>query len=128
MKNKTNKILAFILVLILAFSGLVTALAADGDSYTGDTVTILKEDGNENGMFVPQDGTTAQIDGEDVLIHFVAKPDTSYTILHIGSIADENLSEGFVLTDGAYEISLKKTKCGTQVAVAFVSRQKARSP
>ncbi len=89
------------------------------DSYAGDSVTFIKEDGSAFGMFAPQTGTTAVLDGDSVVIHYVPKTTTVYTALHWGPITDTELTKDVTLgADYCFDITLSKDKCGTLIPVA----------
>lgn len=91
--------------------------------YYGSDVTFAKADGSAFGMFAPQTGTTAVINGDNVEIHYVPKNKTVYGALHFGSIADDELTRDVEFnTDGSFDIVLSKDNCGKGLPVAPVKK------
>ena len=80
--------------------------------YDGDAVNFIAQDGAQFGMFTPQDGTTCQIDGDNVVIHYVPKNTTVYGYLYFGAITDELKKDITFNEDGTFDITLSKDKCG----------------
>lgn len=120
MKHATCKLMALALALVLAVGAIVPAFATDSVqayTYTGDTVTILKDDGSTLGMMAPQEGTTAAISGDNVVIHYIPSKAT-YTALHWGSKGDATLTKDVSANaDSSFDITLSKTLCGTAIPV-----------
>ena len=73
--------------------------------YNGDTVNFIKEDGAGLGMLAPQEGTAAQIDGSNVVIHYVPKNTTVYNALYYGPITDTLSADVTFNSDGAAGLS-----------------------
>ena len=95
-------------------------------TYTGDTVTFIKEDGSGFGMFAPQEGTTCVINGDNVVIHYVPKNKTIYNALHWGAITDTELTKDVTFAaDGTFDITLPKTSCGKALPVATIQASDA---
>ena len=94
-------------------------------TYTGDTVTFIKEDGSGFGMFAPQEGTTCVINGDNVVIHYVPKNKTTYNALHWGAITDTLTADVAFATDGTFDITLPKTSCGKALPVAPIKASDA---
>ncbi len=119
MKKNSRKLLSLLLTVIMIASLAVTALAAESFAYSGDDVAFIKEDGSGFGMFTAQDGTTAAIEGDNVVIHFVPKNTTVYNAIHWGSIDDAELTKDLAFNeDGTFDITLPKTECGKAIPVA----------
>ena len=123
MKTRTHKLTALLLALLMALSCAVPAFAADGPepfAYNGDKVSIIKADGSEMGMTAPQEGTTASIDGDNVVIHYIPKR-TTYTAIHWGAINDAELTAGVTAnSDGSFDITLPKDQCGWAIPIALL--------
>ena len=87
-------------------------------AYSGDSVNFINIDGEGFGMFTPQDGTTAVIDGDNVVIHYVPKNKTVYNGIYYGKAADandhpESIEKNVTANDdGSFDITLPKTQCG----------------
>ena len=90
----------------------------DPGAYDGDEVTFLKADGSAFGMFAPQEGTTAKLQGENVVIHFVPKNTTVYNSIHWGAIEDELTPDLAFNEDGTFDITLPKAMSGRLIPVA----------
>ena len=119
MKKTSRKLLSLLLIAVMIASLAVTALAAESFAYSGDDVAFIKEDGSAFGMFAAQDGTTAAIEGDNVVIHFVPKNTTIYNAIHWGAIDDAELTKDLAFNeDGTFDITLPKTECGKAIPVA----------
>ena len=119
MKKTSRKLLSLLLIAVMIASLAVTALAAESFAYSGDDVAFIKEDGSAFGMFAAQDGTTAAIEGDNVVIHFVPKNTTVYNAIHWGAIDDAELTKDLAFNeDGTFDITLPKTECGKAIPVA----------
>jgi len=119
MKKNSRKLLSLLLTVIMIASLAVTALAAESFAYDGDDVAFIKADGSGFGMFAAQDGTTAAIDGDNVVIHYVPKNTTVYNAIHWGAIDDAELTKDLSFNeDGTFDITLPKTECGKAIPVA----------
>ncbi len=93
--------------------------SADSLAYSGDSVNFIKADGSAFGMLAAQEGTTAALDGDNVVIHYVPKNTTVYNAIHFGPITDAELTKDVSFnTDGTFDITLSKDRCGTLIAVA----------
>ena len=93
--------------------------APEAPAYDGDAVNFVKEDGSSFGMFEAQEGTTAALDGDNVVIHYVPKNKTVYNAIHFGPITDAELTKDVSFNeDGTFDITLSKDKCGTLIAVS----------
>ena len=127
MKTTTNKLLALLLALTMVFSCVTPVFAAGTEgsfAYEGEEVTFIKADGSDFGMFAPQEGTTAVINGGDVVIHYVPKSTTVYCAIHWGGIWDEELTKDVAFNDdGTFDITLSKDRCGTAIPVAPVKTE-----
>ena len=94
-------------------------VATEPFAYTGDAVSFIKADGSPFGMFTAQEGTSAVLDGDNVVIHYVPKNTTVYNALHFGSIDDAELTKDVTFNeDGTFDLTLSKDKCGFAVPVA----------
>lgn len=124
MKQRTHKLLALLMVLVMAVSAVVPAFAAGVEPipYDGDTVQVIKDDGSGFGMFAPQEGTTCVINGGDVVIHYVPKNTTVYGWLHFGAITDELTKDVTFNEDGTFDITLSKDQCGWAIPVAPIKK------
>ena len=70
-------------------------------------------------MFAPQEGTSAALNGDNVVIHFVPKNTTVYNGIHWGPIDDAQLTRDLAFNaDGTFDITLPKTSCGKALPVA----------
>ena len=94
------------------------AEAGDPYAYDGDEVTFLKADGSPFGMFTPQEGTTAELKGENVVIHYVPKNTTVYNAIHWGTIEDELTPDLAFNEDGTFDITLPKAMGGRLIPIA----------
>ena len=118
---KANRLLSLLLALVLLLACAVPVLADDGTlPYDGDKVTCMRADGKEMGKLAAGDGTTAAIDGDNVVIHYVPKDISDFVALHWGLIDDAELTRDVEAADGCFEITLPAAKCGTLVPVAPV--------
>ncbi|MBR6970826.1 MAG: hypothetical protein IKH87_08905 [Firmicutes bacterium] len=87
-------------------------------AYDGDSVNFINIDKEGFGMFAPQEGTTAKLDGDNVVIHYIPKNTTVYDSLYFGKAADVNAGSEQVTKDvvfnedGTFDITLSKDKCG----------------
>ncbi len=119
MKKISRKLLSLLLIAVMIASLAVTALAAGSFAYSGDDVAFIKEDGSAFGMFTAQDGTSAAVEGDNVVIHFVPKNTTVYNAIHWGAIDDAELTKDLAFNeDGTFDITLPKTECGKAIPVA----------
>ena len=119
MKQRTHKLLALLLTLVMALSTVVPTWAdgVEPIAYEGDTVQIIKADGSPMGMMKPDTGTTAAINGDNVVIHYVPSKQT-YPGLYWGGLDDENKQADVTMGEGnAFDITLPKSVCGTGVPV-----------
>ena len=116
----TKAVLALALALVMALACVVPGIAAETSiSYDGDSVSFIKEDGSQFGMFTPQDGTTVKLDGDTIAIHFVPKNTTVYNGIHFGFIDDAELTADVAANeDGTFDITLSADKAGTCIPVA----------
>ena len=95
--------------------------SAESLAYSGDSVNFVKADGSAFGMVAAQEGTTAALDGDNVVIHYVPKNTTVYNAIHFGPITDTELTKDVSFNaDGTFDITLSKDRCGTLIAVAPV--------
>ncbi|MBR4232862.1 MAG: hypothetical protein IKR95_06605, partial [Oscillospiraceae bacterium] len=121
MKKISRKLLSLLLIAVMIASLAVTALAAESFAYSGDDVAFIKEDGSAFGMFTAQDGTTAVLVDDNVVIHYVPKNTTVYNAIHWGAIDDAELTKDLAFNaDGTFDITLPKTECGKAISVAPV--------
>ena len=115
-KTTLSLVLALILVLACAAPGLA---AAESFSYEGDTLAFIQEDGAPFGMFTPQEGTTVELEGDFIVIHFVPKNTTVYNGIHFGAIDDAELTADVAANaDGTFDICLSTDKAGTAFPIA----------
>ena len=130
MKALKNILLAAVfaaaVMLIPAFASLQVNAAGEEDyiEYTGEAVSFLKDNGEEFGMFRPQEGTTIALEGENVVIHYVPNNKVTYKWIHWGKIdsiefpytvAEDDLA---INDDGSMDITLPKSVCGYGLPVA----------
>ncbi len=116
---KTHKLPALLLAVVLVIACAAPALAIDALSYDGSDVSFIKADGSPFGMFTPQEGTTAALDGDNVVIHYVPKNTTVYNGIHWGAVSDAALTKDVAFNeDGSFDITVGKDKCGTAIPVA----------
>ncbi len=128
MKTISKKLLTLVLAVVMIIALAVPALAADSLSYDGDSVDFIKADGSQFGMFTPQEGTTAVLDGDNVVIHYVPKNTTVYNALHFGPISDTELTKDVAFNeDGSFDITLSKDKCGTAIPVAPIKAKDGKT-
>ena len=128
MKTISKKLLTLVLAVVMITALAVPALAADSLSYDGDSVDFIKADGSQFGMFTPQEGTTAVLDGDNVVIHYVPKNTTVYNALHFGPISDTELTKDVAFNeDGSFDITLSKDKCGTAIPVAPIKAKDGKT-
>ncbi|MBO4831749.1 MAG: S-layer homology domain-containing protein [Oscillospiraceae bacterium] len=119
MKKNTRRLLSLLLTVMMIASLAVTALAAESFAYDGDEVTFIKEDGSAFGMFTAQEGTSAVLAGDDVVIHYVPKNTTVYNAIHWGAVDDAELTADLAFNeDGTFDITLPKTECGKAIPIA----------
>ena len=98
--------------------------------YDGEEVNFIKEDGSQYGMFTPQEGTTAKLEGEDLIIHYVPKNKTVYSGFSWGSVAlpdyaDESVQPGPDVEfneDGTFDLILDISDCGTAYPIAVIKK------
>ena len=136
MKQKAKQFLAMFLAVIMVVllvpvtSGNSTAYAEDTPTvidkipYNGNDIKFVKEDLSVFGMFEAQDGTTCEIDGGSVVIHFVPKNTTTYGGFHWGAITDTNLTKDVAFnTDGTIDLTLPADEyCGYAHPVAPIKK------
>ena len=130
MKQRTRKLLALLLVLVMAVSAAVPAFAAENllegaVAYEGDAVNFINADGGQFGMFTPLEGTTCVLNGRNVVIHYVPKNTTVYGALHYGPITDELTEDVTFNEDGSFDISLPRSVCGWAILVAPIKKSDA---
>ncbi len=96
-------------------------------AYSGDDVNFINADGGQFGMFTRMDGTTAVINGDNVVIHYVTKSNVRssdqtlvYTSIHWGPITDTLTADVPANADGSFDITLSKENCGKAIPVAPV--------
>lgn len=122
MKKTRSRLMALLLALVMALSCVTPALAEEKLEpipYDGETVNFIKADGAGFGMFTPQEGTTAVINGDNVVIHYVPKNTTVYNAIHWGAITDSELTADLAFNeDGTFDITLAKENCGKGLPVA----------
>ncbi len=122
MKKTSNKLLALLMALVMALSCVTPVLAAETVepfAYDGEEINFIKDDGAGFGMFTPQEGTTAVINGDNVVIHYVPKNKTVYNGIHWGGIADGELTRDVTFNeDGTFDVTLPKDKCGWAIPAA----------
>ena len=125
MKNTSKKILSYLLLCILSFvtllSPVTTVAAEDGDGtvapaekfvYNGKSVNFIKEDGSGFGMWTPQEGTIASLNGDQVDITIYPKRTNVYVSMAWGSITDTSFTQIINLEEGALHISVPSSYCG----------------
>ncbi len=137
MKQKAKRFLAMFLAVVMAIllvpvtSGNSTAYAEDETagitkiSYNGNDIAFVKDDLTSRfGMFEAQDGTRCEIDGDNVVIHYVPKNTTVYGGLHWGAITDTNLTKDVTFnTDGTIDLTLPADEyCGYAHPVAPIKK------
>ena len=108
-----------------AIAALVKKSSIDKIPYDGNDIKFVKEDLTSGfGMFAAQDGTTCEIDGDNVVIHFVPKNTTTYGGLHWGAITDTNLTKDVTFnTDGTIDLTLPADEyCGYAHPVAPIKK------
>lgn len=124
MKNVSKKLFTLLLAVVMVAGFAIPALATapmliSPAPYSGDEVAFVKADGSQFGMFTAQEGTTAALDGDNVVIHFVPKNTTVYNALHWGEITDAELTKDVLFNeDGSFDLTVSKDKCGTMIPVA----------
>ncbi|MBQ1892147.1 MAG: hypothetical protein II164_07395, partial [Firmicutes bacterium] len=88
-------------------------------AYDKDSVSFIKEDGSAFGMLAPQEGSTCEIDGDDVVIHIVPKNTTVYNALHWGAITDDLTKDITFNEDGTIDLKLAAADyCGYASPIA----------
>ncbi|MBR5390719.1 MAG: hypothetical protein IK141_05410, partial [Clostridia bacterium] len=114
MKRTTKTLAALLLALVMIACAALPAFAENAYApYEGEAVSFIKADGSPFGMFTAQEGTTAALDGDKVVIHYVPKNTTVYNALHLGPIDDAELTRDVSFNaDGSFDITLPKDKCG----------------
>ena len=125
MKTVSKKLFTLLLAVVMiagfavpAFAATTTMLISPAP-YTGEEVNFVKSDGSGFGMFAPQEGTTAAIDGDKVVIHYEPKNKTVYNGIHWGLITDAELTKDVAFNeDGSFDLSLSADKCGTLTPIA----------
>lgn len=88
------------------------ASKAEKFKYEGNAVIFIKKDGSGFGMWAPQEGTTIEKDGNDIVIHYVPKNKTTYVGFHWGDITDDLTTDVKAETEGTFNITVDKTYCG----------------
>ena len=111
-------IVAVVMVLLavptMPHAGTVYADTPDPINYAGDTVTCIKENGDVFGMFKPQDGTTCELDGDNVVIHYVPSNTTTYMGFAWCGIEDVTGATEPAVTfeNNALNFTVPKSYCG----------------
>ena len=121
MKNISRKLFTLLLAVVMVAGFAVPAFAEAAPlliasaPYTGESVNFVKADGETGfGMFAPQEGTTAKLEGDSVVIHYVPKNKTVYNGLHWGEITDAALTKDVAFNeDGSFDLTVSKDKCAT---------------
>ena len=90
--------------------------------YDGDDLGFFKDDlSSKFGMLAPQEGSTCEIDGDNVVIHIIPKNTTVYNALHWGAITDELTKDVNFNEDGTIDLKLPAADyCGFAHPVAPV--------
>ena len=99
--------------------------------FKGDKVAVINAEGKEFGMWTPQEGTTASLDGDNVVLHIIPKNKTVYGGFVWGSIdlipADlksEDAELDFEANeDGTLDITLSQDYCGKATPIAPVKKK-----
>lgn len=99
--------------------------------YAGEEVNFIKANGDQFGMFTPQEGTTCEIVGEDVVIHYVPKNASTYKGFNWGTVEKVMYSDANAQIDvdvaanedGSYDITLPASNCGYAIPVAVVKHE-----
>ncbi|MBQ1891502.1 MAG: hypothetical protein II164_04075 [Firmicutes bacterium] len=88
--------------------------------YDGDDMGFFKEDlASAFGMLAPQDGSTCEIDGDNVVIHIVPKNTTVYNAWHWGAITDDLTKDVTFNEDGTIDLKLAAADyCGYASPIA----------
>ncbi len=128
MKNISKKLFTLLLAVVMVAGFAVPAFAEAAPlliasaPYTGESVNFVKADGETGfGMFAPQEGTTAKLEGDSVVIHYVPKNKTVYNGLHWGEITDAALTKDVAFNeDGSFDLTVSKDKCASLIPVAPV--------
>ncbi len=124
MRNKNHRFLSLLLaaVLVLCLIPAIAFAAAEKLAYDGDAVGFFKEDlTSAFGMLTPQEGSTCEIDGDNVVIHIVPKNTTTYNAIHWGAITDELSADVKFNEDGTIDLKLAAADyCGYAHPVAPV--------
>ncbi len=101
----------------------LTHLASSTDI---DEVSFINSNGETFDVFSRQDGTTCEIKGDNVVIHYVPSNKTDYNSLHWGSINDKQLTKDLLFNnDGTVDIILPKYWCGKMIQVAPIEKNNA---
>ena len=100
---------------------------AEPFAYTGDVVTTIKADGTGFGMFTPQEGTKAVLNGDKVKITYFPKNKTIYKGFYLNADKDVKatwLPENFVEfdADGNFTLTVDKSNCGKALPIAPVKK------
>lgn len=102
----------------------LTRLHASKFEYDGDSVSFVKKDGSNFGMYAAQEGTSVAVEGDNVVITYKPKNKTTYPSFYLGGdIADNGTwdeSAHYFMEDGSYSITLPKSYCGYAWPVAVV--------
>ena len=128
MKTISKKLLTLLLAVVMITALAVPTFAVDSLSYSGEEVAFIKADGSQFGMFTAQEGTTASIEGENVVIHYVPKNTAVYNALHFGAIDDAELTKDVAFNeDGTFDLTSAKDKCGTAIPVAPIKAKDGKT-
>ena len=134
MKKRSYRLVSILLALLLVICltpATVFATLANGDAYAGEEVTFLYTDKNgvdtDFGMFTRQGGTTCEIKGDKVIIHYVPKNITVYVGIHWGTTAGTFSADSVdvELKNGALDIELDKTNCGKLVQAVAIKETRS---
>ena len=128
MKKRSYRLASILLALLLVICLIPAAAFAEGETgtettgteapaaeekkveklaYDGDTCAFYKEDLlSAFAMLAPQEGSTCEIDGDDVVIHIVPKSTTTYNAIHWGAITDELTKDVTFNEDGTIDLKL----------------------
>lgn len=92
------------------------AAPASEFTYDGEVLTFAKEDGSEFGMYAPQEGTKARIDGGKVVIDYYPKR-TTYVGFYLGadvSVAGTWSEDAYYAlgNDDGFHFELDESYCG----------------
>jgi cobalamin biosynthesis Co2+ chelatase CbiK len=100
-------------------------------AYEGSAVNFIDAVGAGFGMWTAQDGTTAFLDGDNVVIHYVPKNTTTYGGFVFGSITRKELYDGNSVPavdvaandDGTLDFIVSKKNCGLALPIAVVKKK-----